>query len=1431
MPGDCDVGPMTWAEDQYLNDGKMSRAFHHKFKSVSKKLDKVKKANHDNKRYVVRGLKGGDFTTRKLVKQSYPGLPSFHLRGDCKYENPLARCRAKANATRVQTKTGGTSKLYRQFMRDEKPRCDAHQNVSLLHKFLRDGKVPFVSAEEVKGITCTGKLEHAKKCLLRLMQQEQQVMGYDATPANSPSPKPRSPDVTGGSSAASLSDFPDLQIISAPHDIEDLSLPYPRVQCENCAMHFTIWKLKMKAVNFEIVHFVNGGPMTRDQIITMLAIAGIEFNPGPYGGIAPLDPEAPSFVPSKEASGKLKIVYPGGSSGKTIDHRRQDSRNSETQATKRKAIKLRKSLKSANKITHEEVQRMRDDALAAKDLVKDAKDEEEAAIAAKEKLERDKSINIMLRKCSDSLNVIVGGPFIFPELLVLEPVADSEVPPESSSGEPLEYFLDSPISPEPSECSLSADNVPASFFMRMVDPRSRNKPFCSFLPIDSLTYSNECGTHRYKCVWPAIPHTRCEVFGEKVKYMEEDVRLPQHMMNKLPRGRFCVATFRVVTEEFGYLGKSLGEPQEVMVSISMESLFSAFSRRLSDTGDFDCTYVRVQSMRSYNNDTNYDGRDVKNMSYISDLVFTSLLLISNRRQPHDALNAVGENILCRQVFSSLSKMDLGSGVVSFKGYNLAYDNIFGDKPISEVLDDNCAILYRGVKNAARKALTQCVAAPVSVATLLGRPVSPAFPCNFDKDNLILGWVKRLCPPRYDTTSRFDERFSEIVAHLVGLVEPTNLPDEVLRDMCLKTAMSKYSNPADIRDYMDGVADCITGNLDNFTNTYSGFLKSESYDHTKLKAPRNIVCPAHYLRGFYNALLLEFSISFTKATEKWNVKHCTTAQLIAKVDVFNQRNVNGLQSDFNSMESNVKRTHMQGCEKLLVLASSPHRSGLIEKVYSVISNTPSIVDAGSATLVLPPMRLSGKYDTALMNLALNLSWCFTIISCYKQDMGEADYDAGFVFSSVDAVFEGDDGLIATPHLFSEEEVTKLSNIAREGGLRLTFISDQTKNLSFCSKSLVLANTIRELDLTRREIVLNYADPLKMIVNSSVIRSVNDDMSRNGHEVLQNAGLLSRLFDHPHLPMFSPYAREILRKGKQSALVLYQEVIDFLEGKRDKLSTNAMLLYKDVAKGRDNVQELLVQFKSYVSFASAILSKRAVDIPSEMREKVFFCTGISPSSQIEFEKSVVDQIASGARVIRHGVFDDFLLHNKAVASVEAFRNFDIRSYIKGRWGSDDVPHMILNLARRVGSFFRSVWALIIASTLFLTSFGIITWPIVLLIAVIALICWSFFCLVLAPITGIRRSLQIYSGGLLFVMLLSAWGFLSLAILCYTVCSSEAWTKLGLLLQRLRHIGEGVLTPPEGVSKTFGQWVSGKILNTFTGDSASTRGSAAGTAVKKP
>lgn len=692
---------------------------------------------------------------------------------------------------------------------------------------------------------------------------------------------------------------------------------------------------------------------------------------------------------------------------------------------------------------------------------------------------------------------------------------------------------------------------------------------------------------------------RCDLLGVEEA---EDGRTPQmKKMVKLPLGAYYTVNFSVHLSYHSVEGKALAWRKDV--KFSLESLLMARQRRLGDSGEFISTLERVQSFRAGMLDTSERSYNLDTTSYLADCVFTALLLVESADKGVEDRQSSYKRIL-----GSLAKSFPLAARTYLKGYLVNYLDV----PLCEAsgkpsTDESMSIpAVATVTEKYEKPVTlkeefsHAALAPVSVDGLL-----PSFPDPLNKQNRVLGYYKRLmvnCPKPTQVMQTLLRESAEVLA---SMVRPEAHSDaEIIAD-CEEHCKKKGYSLDDADEYMHGAYDALKGDMPSRPINRM-FNKSELYDAANKKTPRNIICPDFYTRGYTHALFYDAQKNLFSCTHQYNVKGLTKEGIAGKKNRFKGRN-NLLYSDFKSMERNVTQLVRKDVEKPVMIASSPpKRHSQIQAMYGFYEE-PIQVFLGPEIVTTSSMRGSGEDLTSAGNYSFNFSCCLALFSALNH-MSPKDYI--FVF---DAIFEGDDALIALTDEFPEAEMTR---VCKELGVMLKFeVSHDIESAEFCGGKQVFDGE------TNREV----KNPLSMLSKVfTLFKPVLDSVKRDWEYFM--AKVASIYSDYFYLPIVAPVMKALLEKYSK---------VDF--------------------------KRWLPKVRSWNAFESPLYAG-AYNIKMRVRDAVARLYGICVGDQMRAEQSLVSQIKAGFSRLSCPSLSRLWKNHVTIPCMNVFRNIDRREQAK-------------------------------------------------------------------------------------------------------------------------------------------------------------------------
>jgi len=772
---------------------------------------------------------------------------------------------------------------------------------------------------------------------------------------------------------------------------------------------------------------------------------------------------------------------------------------------------------------------------------------------------------------------------------------------------------------------------------------------------------------------PDVPHTEAHVLLESVGFpsldgegREQDQRVPQQSVSKLPRGRFCVLNFSVVLEDFSFLRElSSRERRVVRVCLSYESLCHASSRRLWESGVFDVCLQRVINFRASNTDVNWVGRDLANSGYFSDVVFTALLML-----PHQLILStpgpvdMGEKEIKAAIYRSLAKDGITYPGVSVKGYDCHYHDIFPpDKTPQDLLSSTSGFVSAKasqVKDTLR-AWQHCVLSPVHIKDLL-----PCFPNPHSRTNKSLGAMKRLCVKRMQPTPAMALRIEQTCQSLLGQVKNTiQYSDAEILLKAEKQCRLHGFKPDDAAQYMLGAEVALGyGEIDNvqfaegreserYTYLNKAFVKSETYSSDKIKAPRYIVAPEMFERGYGFALLYEaqknvFASLSGHVVKGMNAEDITSAIARADADATHWG-----ETDFTSMESQNQSVQMTNSGRVLAKAAPSRLERRIREYFDARVGRQVHVLGPGLTFSLQTCLRSGSPDTSVTNLISNLCFSFATLGQYF-GWGESEQLSCLATYPRPYFFEGDDGLLCFGEEVDEE---RMNRCLKECGVIMKFDQDyHCDQLNFCGNTLVRLGQIVHDGVNIHEACERMKDPLETLSRLCSLFQPDKGSAKDNFKLFL-AKVRSCACTYRSMPIVTPFCEAILKRYQDLNFALSKE----LEG--------AVAEWEEAKPKLKGISTAVRNLVGQVSYDESKL-KRLLNtewgtspIAGPAREAVEHLFHIPVGTQVRIERELVAQVeklGKNGGVLVCETISDLWNHRLAVKRMVQRTTVDARAY---------------------------------------------------------------------------------------------------------------------------------------------------------------------------
>lgn len=473
----------------------------------------------------------------------------------------------------------------------------------------------------------------------------------------------------------------------------------------------------------------------------------------------------------------------------------------------------------------------------------------------------------------------------------------------------------------------------------------------------------------------------------------------------------------------------------------------------------------------------------------------------------------------------------------FSGYDCSMKDILPSaavKPVDALVDKACGIVPVVSATAvdAAKKLKQIAsyacATPVSISG-----IKPCFPAH-TYTNELLGFVKRLGGKRPDT-NRSDlnvvrEALFRVLRKRLALVRTTMSPVEITTT-CEAHCRAKGFNAGDTDEYMSGCTDFLEGrevteSISDLTGDAACetkcFIKQETYTSTAKKAPRFIIAPTMYVRGYAHASLMVSQHNYFAALGvEHHAKMQTPADVARDLHEHFEKHEWYAETDYTSFESCLDEDLLSFERQVLVLCADPATSKTTESFLRFIGTNTTIAKNRDFLMYLRPMRRSGDDHTSagnnIQNLLLTLYILLPLVSTRLKDghvpvdVWECEIRRAFLCRFFK--FEGDDGLFHIGHSPTLLEVEAVKVRVDKAGVRLKFDFERDgHSLNFCG------NTVMQTVSGARFPVTDWLD--KLANATCCFGQIQGDSNRNCYRVAYGKSI-SYAMTYPHAPVLGKF----------------------------------------------------------------------------------------------------------------------------------------------------------------------------------------------------------------------------------------------------------------------------------------------------------------------
>jgi len=698
------------------------------------------------------------------------------------------------------------------------------------------------------------------------------------------------------------------------------------------------------------------------------------------------------------------------------------------------------------------------------------------------------------------------------------------------------------------------------------------------MSLDIFQYRCDCSVDLRELKRPWAPHTILTVrvmrvavtqfdVDEDEKRSTPDTRLPHQKVASPYPDRAHGVLFQVTVSHFDPFGNLVAAgpggplvPGVEQVLLDYETLLMAMSNRLAASGVFDVVCKLVMQFRARQTLMNINSFDYRFHSWMSDLVFTALLLLHSRllcQSP--SLLGIGADELRRHLFGALNNAGPAAGGTYVSGYRVSPKTYLNPLvPVADQIHQKAGLVAAKMRDA-----TKFVAdSPMAVLGACGHisGIIPTFPNVSNYANRVSAYVKRLCLTPVEPTPEGVEMANLVeqgLVHECERVAEEGSTGEEIYSRCVEHCKEKGYNPGDTHLYLIGARaalHCMSKPvLDRQTlqdafpeidfdtierlapaqraaavvqsiNSNAVFFKTETLDPGALKPPRLIVAPAFPMRGFMHALLYDSQHVFFRLVGDLSIKGKDPKQQMEHLWDACTGAGYFYETDFTSMESNITPVQIRREGRVAASCVTGAAREAIRGVFEFFARTPTYVRGAWESLILPPMRLSGTEQTSFGNFVNNYIWVNSLLvlmgaagGCPPGDMLHGYHLPRF--------FEGDDGLFATAFKVPKAVVDR-ALAALGARLKLDGAPDFT-SLNFCGSTLSSIGAFLRGDGKLRPDFVPLKNPVEILSRAfSIFRPLD---TNRGDAALITAKCLSYFQRYHGLPVAGPILHAYLNQA--------------------------------------------------------------------------------------------------------------------------------------------------------------------------------------------------------------------------------------------------------------------------------------------------------------
>lgn len=721
---------------------------------------------------------------------------------------------------------------------------------------------------------------------------------------------------------------------------------------------------------------------------------------------------------------------------------------------------------------------------------------------------------------------------------------------------------------------------------------------------------------------------------------------PHHADLHKPAGEFHWVTYSIKIRSMDFeMGVVNVEEREL--GFSLEQWIAAKSRRIAAAA----LSVSVKSVKAFRSAVNNFGE----FSYkrggdtqLNDELFTALLLVESvgAEGPSDVAVAIAKRSLSSFVRDEVMATE-GKLVEGYylKGYEVGLQDLFPDKfkaaaekVRTKVMDAREAAEELGAQLGAKAGgftalrekpgdwlrAFQARMAPVHI-----RDFYPLFPNSKSVANQVAGMFKRITPdlgPVSDYAREAERAVADAMIQRLRDRSPEGFSRARIESDAAATALA-HGEWAEMQqaEFIRGAlkfADMVESRqrvqddeaLHQAMKEFKVFLKTETYP--ALKAPRYIVCPSHYIRGFLFAAISGAEHRFFETVRESVTKYMTPEERNSLRERMFAGEGNCMENDFTSFESHIDRRRQMEVEARVIEAACDEESrDALLSVFEVLAEGDNAFSATFGSGFLPTIRLSGTYHTSLANNIQNRAITFAAV-CHAMRLPASEAGRVYLEWNHPYLVEGDDLLMALP---ANLEVAAVMAAAADHG-------NQMKSKKFPAADE--ANYCGSHSVRVGDRLVPVRDSLEAL--AKLFCDLAPDVScGKADAVLMLSKARSFAFEMGPSPILAPVIEALEVRFRDAGRVLDKAVAE-ARGLKAPISLGMVKVSGAVRKTvASRVKDLRARYGEGVWKHFARAEKK--EVPVELREALASEHGIPPAQQVEIEQSLVQQIRAGMTVL--------------------------------------------------------------------------------------------------------------------------------------------------------------------------------------------------------